>query len=196
MKKIILFGDNISTKLISEWINDFNFYHKNKINILFTTDLNSLNKENKNKILKKMYKTLSNKVEYLVTYFDPLERYVVNKFLKKKKFKTFNFIHPSAIIRGIIIGKGNIFGPWSLLETNSTINENCLFLTNSVLKSGNNFTSKFGTTLGRYSKINKISENEIKIFENYFNNNVDLINRKKNANWPEKIQSFKNSIYW
>ena len=87
MKKIILFGDNISTKLISEWINDFNFYHKNKINILFTTDLNSLNKENKNKILKKMYKTLSNKVEYLVTYFDPLERYVVNKFLKKKKIQ-------------------------------------------------------------------------------------------------------------
>lgn len=195
MKKIILIGNNISCKLVSAWINDFNSYHKNKINILFSNDLNSLNKENKNKSLKKICKNLNNKVEYLVTYFDPLERYAVNRFLKKKKFKTFNFIHPSAIIRGVILGKGNIFGPWSLIENNSIINENCLFLTNSVLKSGNNSVSRFGITLGRYSKINKISKNGIKIFENYFNNNTAL-SEKKNENWSQKIQSFKNSIYW
>ena len=196
MKKIILLGDNISTRLISEWINDFNSFHKNEINVLFSIDINSLNKEDKNKSLKKIYKNLNNQVEYLVTYFDPFERFVVNKFFKKKKFKTFNFFHPSALIRGIILGKGNIFGPWSLLENNTTINQNCLFLTNSVLKSGNSFVSKFGITLGRYSKINKILKNRVKIFENYFNNSSALSSKKNNANWPQKIQSFKNSVYW
>ena len=87
MKKIILLGDNISTRLISEWINDFNSFHKNEINVLFSIDINSLNKEDKNKSLKKIYKNLNNQVEYLVTYFDPFERFVVNKFFKKKNSK-------------------------------------------------------------------------------------------------------------
>ena len=47
MKKIILLGDNISTRLISEWINDFNSFYKNEINVLFSIDINFLNKEDK-----------------------------------------------------------------------------------------------------------------------------------------------------
>ena len=118
----------------------------------------------------------------MVTYFDPFERFVVNKFSKKKNSKHSIFFIHQHLYRGIILGKGNIFGPWSLLENRFAINQNCLFLTNSVLKSGNSFVSKLVLHCG-IQKINKILKNRVKIFENYFNNSSALSSKKNNANY-------------